>query len=164
VRACRKLFVTYAAFDRFVGGYVDIFDTEGRLLDFFSANSASGPLQNPFSVVLAPEDFGEFSGKLLIGNQDNGHINAYDPETYQFLGPPRQDGKPIAVNANGMAGMTFGGGSKKNGRTNQLFFVGGDNFVRSSPAIASFGFIVATHHDGDRGGDDHDDNDQDNDK
>jgi uncharacterized protein (TIGR03118 family) len=118
----RRLFVTYAAFDRFVGGYIDIFDTEGQLLDFFAANSASGPLQNPFSVVLAPEDFGEFSGKLLIGNQDDGHINAYDPDTYQFLGPLRQDGKPIAINANGMAGMTFGGGTKKNGRTNQLFF------------------------------------------
>lgn len=62
-----------------------MFDTEGKFLDIFAASSGSGLFENPFAVVRAPEDLGEFSSKLLIGNVDDSRVNAYDPETYQFL-------------------------------------------------------------------------------
>jgi uncharacterized protein (TIGR03118 family) len=140
-----KIFVTYAAFDRFVGGYVTTFDTEGHLLHSVAKNFADGPLQNPYSVVLAPKDFGEFGGKLLIGNQDDSVIHAYDPNTYEFLGVLKHNGEPIAVNTNGMWSMTFGGRTK-NGEPSRLFFTAGDDFLRSSPAVGSFGFIAPAHH------------------
>jgi hypothetical protein len=41
-------------------------------------------------VAAAPAGFGEFAGALLIGNFGNGHINAFDPGTGEFLGKVRK--------------------------------------------------------------------------
>jgi hypothetical protein len=84
-----KLYVTFATFTFLGGGVVDIFDTDGNLLtpEHLTANpGSSGPLQAPWGVALAPEDFGQFSSAILIGNVDDGHINAFDRHTHQFLG------------------------------------------------------------------------------
>jgi hypothetical protein len=68
------------------------------LLTQFTTNSAAGPLQGPWPVALAPDDFGPFSGALLIGNVCDGRINAYNPRTHQFLGQLKdKNGNVIAI-------------------------------------------------------------------
>jgi uncharacterized protein (TIGR03118 family) len=123
-----KLLVTFGGFAPPFGGVVDIFDTHGTLLtpNHFAANApGAGPLENPWGIVLAPADFGKFSNDLLIGNVEGpGNINAFDPATGAWLGQlAHPDGAPLAIP--GLWDLTFGGGSKVNGRTNQLFFDAG---------------------------------------
>jgi hypothetical protein len=48
-------------------------------------------------VTLAPANFGQFGGDLLIGNVKDGRINAFDPNTLAFLGTLLdQNGQPIS--------------------------------------------------------------------
>jgi uncharacterized protein (TIGR03118 family) len=81
-----KLYVTYAAFTPINGGVVDVFDTDGNLLERFAANDSSGPLEEPWAVTRAPDNFGRFSNALLVGNFGDGRINAYHSKTGEFLG------------------------------------------------------------------------------
>ena len=49
-------------------------------------------------LALAPEKFGQFGGALLVGNFGDGAINAYHPESGEFLGAlTDKDGKPILI-------------------------------------------------------------------
>ncbi len=67
------LYVTYAKqdadkHDDVAGkgnGFVDIFDTNGN---FLQRVASRGHLNSPRRLVFAPEDFGRFSGDLLVGN------------------------------------------------------------------------------------------------
>jgi hypothetical protein len=72
------------------------FDTEGNLVKHFAAH---GPLHSPWGIALAPADFGPMSNAILISNNiSRGRINAFNPETGQFLGPLRDaNGKVIEV-------------------------------------------------------------------
>jgi uncharacterized protein (TIGR03118 family) len=142
-----KLYVPFAAFVSLSGGYVSVFDTDGNFLEVFAANSPTGPLQAPFGILKAPKDFGEFSGKLLIGGVEDGHINAYDLKTHNFLGILRENGKPIVID--GLWAMVFGGGTKASGKRNQLFFVGGCNFDPNVASTGSFGYVEAKHREDD---------------
>jgi uncharacterized protein (TIGR03118 family) len=59
-------------------GFIDIFTTDG----FFVRRFASRGFRNsPWGLAIAPADFGIASGKLLVGNQGNGHIAVFDPAT-----------------------------------------------------------------------------------
>jgi len=129
-----KLYITFA--DPFSpvsgphGGVVDLFDTDGHLLtpNHFAANApGAGPLQNPWGVVQAPNNFGAYSNDLLIGNVAGaGNINAFNPATGAYLGMLDQpNGAPIAVT--GLWELEFGDGRWHGGRTNQLFFDAGPN-------------------------------------
>lgn len=92
-----KLYVTYAAFVPINGGVVDVFDTDGNLLQRFAANDSSGPLEEPWAVTLAPNNFGQFSKALLIGNFGDGRINGYNPRNGKFLGQlADKNGAPIS--------------------------------------------------------------------
>jgi uncharacterized protein (TIGR03118 family) len=96
-----QLWVAFAIHTPPNGGVVDIFDTDGNLLtpNHFAANAGgAGPFENPWGIVRAPDDFGEFSNDILIGNVEGvGNINAFDPTTGAFLGSLRHpDGTPIA--------------------------------------------------------------------
>jgi uncharacterized protein (TIGR03118 family) len=65
-------------------GAVDVFDTNGNLLKHLIEG---GHLASPWGVAQAPSSFGDFANALLVGNfNDEGHINAFDPSTGQFLG------------------------------------------------------------------------------
>ncbi len=59
-------------------GYVDEYDSQGNLLMRFPHVFA---LNSPWAVVMAPADFGSFSGKLLVGNFGSGAIVGFDPVT-----------------------------------------------------------------------------------
>jgi uncharacterized protein (TIGR03118 family) len=140
-----RLYVTYITFSAAPwGGVVDVFDTDGHLLTpkHFAANTPGhGPLVNPWGVVKAPADFGTFSNDLLIGNVEDGRINAFNPTTGKFLGTLRHpDGTPIEIP--GLWDLAFGAGNSHNGFTNELFFTAGPNAVTFT-GNGMFGKITA---------------------
>jgi uncharacterized protein (TIGR03118 family) len=117
-------------------GYVDVFDTEGNMIQRFATK---GTLNSPWGLALAPVNFGKFSGHLLVGNFGDGRINAFDDAAGngfagQFTDP---EGNPLTIN--GLWALRFGGGSANNGRTNQLFFTAGI----ADESHGLFGFIHA---------------------
>jgi uncharacterized protein (TIGR03118 family) len=125
-----KLFVTYAkqdavAHDNVDGaglGFVDVFDTGGKLLQRFAS---AGPLNAPWGVAQAPGNFGRFSGDILIGNFGDGTINAFDPASGQSLGTVNLSNGTKFVQS-GLWGIAFGNGLD-NQPTNTLFFAAGPN-------------------------------------
>jgi uncharacterized protein (TIGR03118 family) len=64
-------------------GWVAIFDARGHFLSRLNPHS---PLNAPWGVTLAPQDYGEFSHLLLVANHGSGQIAAFDPFTGQFVG------------------------------------------------------------------------------
>jgi len=81
-----KLYVTYAAFTPLNGGVVDVFDTDGHMLQRLASNDPSGPLEQPWAVTSARYDFGRFSHALLVGNFGDGRISAFNPKNGKLLG------------------------------------------------------------------------------
>jgi uncharacterized protein (TIGR03118 family) len=76
-------------------GYVDVFDENGTLEQQLIAN---GALDAPWGLAIAPSTWGSFAGSLLVGNLDNGKINAYDLSTGKLLGTlADKKGKPIVI-------------------------------------------------------------------
>lgn len=122
------LFVTYAKqngpkHDDVAGrgnGFVDVFDTDGHLLRRFASR---GTLNSPWGVARASFAFGQFSGKILVGNFGNGKVNVFDNDG-TFVDQLRDtDGKPISID--GLWTLTLGGGAKSSSDT--LYFTAGPN-------------------------------------
>jgi uncharacterized protein (TIGR03118 family) len=97
------VFVTFALQDEFKhddvsgagNGFVDEFDMDGHLVDRVASG---GPLNSPWGLAIAPQDFGRFAGDLLVGNFGDGTIDAFDLRTDMFMGALRgADGKPIVI-------------------------------------------------------------------
>jgi uncharacterized protein (TIGR03118 family) len=123
-----KLFVTYAKQDAKHhddvkgpgNGFVDIFDLNGNLQSEFAVQ---GTLNSPWGLEVAPLNFGEFSGALLVGNFGDGRINAFSQTTGVFLGQLRDTfGNPMTIN--GLWGLNFGNGGPQAPPTT-LFFTAG---------------------------------------
>jgi uncharacterized protein (TIGR03118 family) len=84
-------------------GYVDIYSSEGKLLERLDHGDW---LNAPCGVALAPLDFGRFSHHLLVGQfagagttESSGFIAAYDLATGKFDGLLQDTkGKPLAIN------------------------------------------------------------------
>jgi uncharacterized protein (TIGR03118 family) len=122
-------------------GYVNAFDKDGT---FIRRVASKGRLNSPWGLALAPDDFGFFSGDLLVGNFGDGKIDAYTPDSVRGNGEYQQrgqfhssDGPPLEIK--GLWGLGFGNGAAANGPTNTLFFSagpGGENH-------GVFGTIVA---------------------
>jgi uncharacterized protein (TIGR03118 family) len=136
-----KLYVTYAAFTLLQGGVVDIFDTDGNFVKRFAENDGSGPLQEPWPLADAPSNFGEFSSALLIGNLEDGRINAYNRKTGAFLGQlTDNNGNPIS---NGLGLWTLGfRPDQDQDHPARLYFTTGTN----GEADGLFGTIVPVGH------------------
>lgn len=134
-----KLYVTFGG-NKAADGFVDVFDTEGNLINH-KPLVARGPLHSPWGIALAPPDFGPFSNALLIGNNiPGGRVNAFNPDTGQFLGTLTDaSGNPIVIDQ--LWGLEFGGDNAKNGAHNQLFFTAGPN----NYAHGTFGVITFEH-------------------
>jgi uncharacterized protein (TIGR03118 family) len=117
------IFVTYAPVSSsMTGGYVDEFDANGNLV---MQMSGDGWFDCPWGVALAPSDFGQFSGDLLIGNNDAaGWINAFDPTTGAYVGTLSNGGTPLSND--GLWGISFGNGAGS-GPSNVLYFTAGPN-------------------------------------
>jgi uncharacterized protein (TIGR03118 family) len=122
-----KMYVAYENTNG--GGAVDVFDLNGILLQHLTQNGPGGPLSHPWGMALAPAGFGMFGGDLLVGNEGDGKINAFDPNSGKFLGQ-----MALVTAANGTAtSIGFGlwtltfGGSGSDGDPNTLFFTAGIN-------------------------------------
>ena len=118
-----ELYVAYQnGNDPETGGVVDVFDTGGN----FSRRISSGDTLNaPWGLALAPDNFGSFSGALLVGNfgLGDGHINAFDPTAGTFLGRLTDpDGVPIQLER--LWALAFGNGGSA-GDKNVLYFTAG---------------------------------------
>ena len=91
-------------------GFVDVFTTDGVLIKRFAS---SGVLNAPWGVARATQNFGEFSGDILIGNFGDegnfaGWINAFSGGAdNDFRGSLRDaQGKPLAID--GLWSLLFG--------------------------------------------------------
>ena len=107
-------------------GFVNAFDTQGNLLRRVASR---GRLNSPWGLAVAPSDFGEFSGNLLVGNFGDGHIDAFDLGRFEGTGELVQrgqlhaaDGQPLTID--GLWALAFGNGAAA-GPTNALFFTAG---------------------------------------
>ena len=81
-------------------GFVDEFDANGNLVRrvIGVAGDPSNPLNSPWGIALAPGNFGELSGLLLVGNAGNGRINAFNPVTGAFVSTLNDTGGTPIVN------------------------------------------------------------------
>jgi uncharacterized protein (TIGR03118 family) len=141
-----EIFVTYgkqdaAAHDEVDGqglGIVDEYTTDGVLI---ARVATHGQLNGPWGLAMAPPDFGQFGGDLLVGNFGDGQINAYARQQnggFKFDGQLRgTDGKPLTID--GLWGIGFGNGSGS-GDTNDLYFAAGPD----SESHGLFGEVSAS--------------------
>jgi uncharacterized protein (TIGR03118 family) len=106
-----------------VGGAVDIFSMTGKLIKTFTSGSE---LKGPWGMARAPVNFGPASKTLLVGNLNDGRINAFNATTGQLIGPLKNPQGKI-ISESGLWAIAFGGGTSQNGKTNQLFFAAGPN-------------------------------------
>jgi len=114
-----RIWVTF--YNGISGGFVDAFDTSGRL----RLRLANGSFSEPWGITKAPADFGQFSNALLVGNTKSGQIGAYNPTTGAFLGflQDSASGGPIVLP--GLWGLGFGNGNVRAGPTNTLYYAAG---------------------------------------
>lgn len=108
------------------------------------------PLAAPWGVAIAPNNFGQFSGDLLVGNFSFLHseINAFDPQTHQLVGTI-----PISAGSGqtpgGLWTLTFGG-SGNDGSPNTLYFTDGidgeTHGLFGAITVSLVGAPTPTHH------------------
>lgn len=131
------LFVTYAKQDAdreddvagLGNGFIDEFTLTGQYIERFASQ---GDLNSPIGMAVAPDNFGQFSNALLVGNFGDSHVNAFDLATGQFLGQLTDaNGAPLVLNGGvsetdtaGLWGIGFGNG-RSGTPTNTLFFAAG---------------------------------------
>jgi uncharacterized protein (TIGR03118 family) len=120
-------------------GFVNVFSTDGVLIKRFASR---GMLNAPWGVARATQNFGQFSGAILIGNfgqggNFSGWINAFDGgDQNDFLGSLGDaTGKPIAID--GPWSLVFG--TFLNSDADTLYFTAGPN----QQTNGLFGKIVA---------------------
>jgi uncharacterized protein (TIGR03118 family) len=103
-------------------GFLDVFDLEGNMVKRLISH---GELNSPWGLALAPDNFGKFSGDLLVGNFGNGHINAFRIEDGAARGHMlTPHGGTLVID--GLWALKFGNGAAA-GPTNTLLFTAGPN-------------------------------------
>jgi len=128
----QSVFVTYAKQDEdreddVAGaglGFVDEFDTSGRLLRRVATR---GALDAPWGLAQAPAEFGKFGGDLLVGHFGDGRILAFARKpngAFAFSGTLRNR-RHKQIKIDGLWGLAFGNGATANGPTTTLFFTAG---------------------------------------
>ena len=89
VKCCDYLYVSYSAVDLTINplsGYVNIFTLEGIFVKRFTKSEVG--LDLPYGLCpCAPECFGRYKNKVLVGNNGSGLISGYDKcgNLYGFL-------------------------------------------------------------------------------
>lgn len=98
------------------------FDAEGRLVATWRGR---GLLNYPWGVARAPDDFGLYSGCLLVGNFGDGTVVAFHPKLKVALDYVRNEhGERVRID--GLWGLQFGNGASL-GTANHLYFAAGPN-------------------------------------
>ena len=120
-------------------GFVDVFDPNGHLVQRVATR---GALNAPWGLAVAPAGFGQFAGRLLVGNFGDGRINAYDLASGQFVGTMMgANDRPVHID--GLWGLAFGNGFL-NQHVNTLYFTAGPN----DEANGLYGRILPTRRNG----------------
>jgi uncharacterized protein (TIGR03118 family) len=123
-----KLYVAFAKRDDASGdeiagkgkGFIDSFDFDGHLLKRLVKHEGTNA---PWGFAMAPADFGQYSGALLVGNFGDGTIAAYNPDTGHLRGYLHgSDGDKLHID--GLWGMAFGNGFSGQDK-NKLYFAAG---------------------------------------
>jgi len=122
------LFVTYVPQDPSSGydvpgaghGIIDVYQSDGTFVQRFASG---GALNTPWGLALAPADFGPLGGALLVGNNGDGTINAYDPSSGAYLGPLAGDNGQ-AISIPGLWSLAFGNDHEA-GAADTLYFTAG---------------------------------------
>ena len=128
-----KIYVTYAKQDALKHdddagphrGFVDVFNLDGSpgLANGQERLISRGSLDSPWGLAIAPSTFGSLSGALLVGNFGDGHINAFNATTGDFLGGLADpDGEPIAID--GLWALRVGNGGN-GGDAGTVYFTAG---------------------------------------
>lgn len=126
----------FVAYNRTAGGgtgYVDSYDTNGKLL----MRLQNGWFNQPWGVVASPANFGSFSNMLLVGNTGSGWIGAYSKTTGAFAGFLQSGGVDLTIP--GLWGLGFGNGTSQSGPTDVLYFTAGG----VQQTAGAFGAIAA---------------------
>ena len=143
-----KIYVTYAKqdaakHDDVAGaglGYVDVFDASGNLV---TQLISKGLLNSPWGMQIAPANFGQFGGALLVSNFGDGTINAFDPAKGTPLGTLK-DSTGHTLTIPGLWALLFGNGGR-GGDTSTLYFTAGipGPYGESAESHGLFGSIQA---------------------
>jgi uncharacterized protein (TIGR03118 family) len=125
------IYVTYALRNPETGddvagpgnGFVNAFDLQGNLV---ARVASRGPLNSPWGLAWGSDQFGKYSGHLLVGNFGDGRINTFALQsdgTYESTGPLHSaSGPPLRIE--GLWAIQFGKAGN-NGNPSQLFFTAG---------------------------------------
>jgi uncharacterized protein (TIGR03118 family) len=128
-----RIYVTY---NRTAGGgtgYVDGFDTNGKLL----LRLQDGWFNQPWGVALTPASFGSFGDAILVANTGSGWIGAYSKTNGAFEGFLQSGGADLKIP--GLWGLGFGDGTAQAGPTHVLYFNAGG----AKQTTGEFGAIEA---------------------
>jgi uncharacterized protein (TIGR03118 family) len=135
-----QVYVTFAASSGAGGGFVEVFKEDGTPVTPGHPLLSGGPLNQPWGIAIASNNFGQFSNALLISNNTNsGTINAFNAVTGALVGIVKDStGKAIVIDQ--LWGIDFGDGlpKGKNGGTNEMFFTAGP----ANNLAGTFGVIV----------------------
>jgi uncharacterized protein (TIGR03118 family) len=117
-----QVYVTFANNYGSAGGFIDIFAEDGTFVKRFAQGAH---LNQPWGIAWAPKNFGPLSNTILVSNNTNhGTITAFDATTGKFVGALKDASNKVIV-IDQLWGIEFGGGTPKNGQTNELFFTAG---------------------------------------
>ncbi|HEV3342193.1 MAG TPA: TIGR03118 family protein, partial [Pirellulales bacterium] len=99
-------------------GVIDIYGLDGTFVKELVSQSS---LNVPYGMAMAPATFGDFAGDLLVANNGDGHILAYNSsgglDGKLNLGP----GNSSPITISGVRGLTFGNASSA-GNSTTLFY------------------------------------------
>jgi uncharacterized protein (TIGR03118 family) len=107
------------------GGVVNAFHLDGTFDHRIAANANGGILDSPWGLAIAPAGFGSLGGDLLVGNEENGHISAFNTTTGAFI-EQLTDSKGNPIVNTGLWALNFGNGGN-GGNPNTLYFAAGIN-------------------------------------
>ncbi|HVK78793.1 MAG TPA: TIGR03118 family protein [Kofleriaceae bacterium] len=114
-------------------GFVDVFGLDGTFLRRFASR---GELNAPWGLAAAPNNFGEASDAILVGNFGDGLIHAFNVDG--TARGPLLDANGVALQIDGLWALQFGNGAMA-GPQNVLFFTAGPD----DETHGLFGQIVA---------------------
>jgi uncharacterized protein (TIGR03118 family) len=101
-------------------GFVNVYNQDGT----FVRRIDSDQFASPWGMTIAPDEFGDFSNALLVGNfnEEFGYINAFDATTGEFLGQLLADeNNPMIIPY--LWGLSFGNGALSD--EDDLYFAAG---------------------------------------
>lgn len=124
-----RVYVAYFPAAEGGGNAVSVFKTDGR---FVKRLVTGGPLHAPWGMAIAPKHWGDFGGALLVGNVEDGKINAFHRKNGRFLGTIK-DGKGEPLVNIGLWGIKFGNGVI--GTPNDLVFAAGIGDEVNNPFV-----------------------------